>query len=127
VTMNARSKQTLEWIVTAVLACVFVAAGLTKLIGLPQQVDLFHQFGLPHWVLLLVGALEIVFAALLISRTTRSYGAMGLACVMIGASFAHIMAHVMLPMLFVNAALCFAAGWLVLRHRPEFLQVRRHA
>ena len=125
--MNARSRQTLEWIVTAVLACVFLPAGLTKLIGLPLEVDLFHRFGLPHWALLVVGTLEIVFALLLISRTTRSYGAMGLVCVMIGASFAHIFAHVMLPMLFVNAALCFAAGWLVLKHRPEFLQVRRHA
>lgn len=125
--MSARSKQTLEWIVIAVLACVFLAAGLTKLIGLPLQVELFHQFGLPHWVLLVVGTLEIVFGVLLISRTTRAYGAMGLVCVMIGASFAHIMAHVMLPMLFLNAALCFAAGWLVLKHRPAFLQVRRHA
>ena len=72
-----------------------------------------------------VGALEIVCAGLLRSVVTRSYGAMGLAALMIGASIAHVMTHVMLPMLFINAALCFAAGWLVMKHRPEFFQVRR--
>lgn len=123
-TRSARTQTTVS-IVTGVLAVVFLAAGVTKLISLPLQVDLFHRLGLPHWVLLTVGALEIVFAGLLISRTTRSYGAIGLAMVMTGASFAHVMTHVMLPMLFVNAALCFAAGWLVMKHRPEFFQVRR--
>jgi uncharacterized membrane protein YphA (DoxX/SURF4 family) len=115
------------WIVTVVLAVVFLAAGLTKLIGLPQQVELFHRFGLPHWALLVVGTLEILFALLLFARPTRSYGAMGLTLVMIAGSFGLVMSHVMLPMLFVNAVLGFSAAWLVLKRRPEFLQVRRHA
>lgn len=122
---TSRSRQTQVWIVTAVLAVTFLAAGLTKLIGLPQQVELFHRFGLPHWVLLTAGTLEIACAGLLLNRSTRSSGAIGLALVMIGASLTHVMTHVMLPVLFLNAALGFAAGWLILKHRPGFLQVAR--
>ena len=115
------------WIVSAVLGCVFLAEGVTKLFGLPLQVELFHRFDLPDLALPLVGALEIGLAALLLSRSTRSYGAIGMACVLIADSFALVMTHLMLPMLFVNVTLGLAAGWLVLRHRPGFLQVRRHA
>lgn len=122
-TRSART-QVVVSIVTGALALVFAGAGVTKLLGLPWQVELFHSFGLPHWMLLVVGAVEIVLAGLLISKTTRSFGAIGLAMLMIGASLAHVMTHVLLPMLFVNAALCFAAGWLVMQHRPEFFRVR---
>ena len=50
-----------------------------------------------------------------------------LAIVMIGASLAHVMTGVMLYLLFLNAALCFAAGWVMLKHRPFFFQVRGRA
>lgn len=122
--LQLRSKGARVALISGTLAAVFMTAGLMKLFGLRWQVDLFHQLGLPHWVLLAVGTVECVGALLLLNHGTRSYGAMGLALVMIGASLAHVMTGVMLPLLFVNAVLCFAAGWLVLSHRPRFLQVR---
>lgn len=122
---KAQSKQ-LVLIVSVVLGLVFAADGVTKVLGLSLQVE-SHQFGLPSWVLPVVGLFELVFAGLLVAKVTRSWGAMGLACVVIGESLARVMTQVMLPMLFVNAVLGFAAGWLVLKHRPAFLQVRRHA
>ena len=119
---SRKSKQIL--IVSVVLALVFLVAGVSKLIGLPLMVDMFHRLGLPHWVLLTVGTVEIVGALLLLNSGTRPYAATGLALVMIGASLAHVMTGVMLPMLFFNAALCFATGWVLLQHRPSFFQVR---
>ena len=52
-------------------------------------------------------------------RSTRAWAALGLSLLMIAASFAHVMTHVMLPLLFANAVLSFAAGWLVLQHAPS--------
>ncbi|MDP1828128.1 MAG: DoxX family protein [Archangium sp.] len=107
---------------TALLVVVFVASGVAKLLGVHQVKTLFGQFGLPHWALVAVGAVELTCAGLLLSWSTRAYGALGLAMVMIGASLAHVMTGVMLPLLFANAILCFIAGWVVLQHRPSFLK-----
>ena len=112
-----------EMIVAALLAAVFLAAGIAKLVGVPVVVSVFHDFGLPHWTLLLIGVAEVSLALMLLVRSTRAWAALGLSLLMIAASFAHVMTHVMLPLLFANAVLCFAAGWLVLQHRPQFLKV----
>ena len=44
---------------------------------------------------------------------------------MIGASGAHVMTGAVLPLLFLNAALCFAAGWVVLQRRPSFFSIAK--
>lgn len=107
--------------VSTTLAVVFLLAGGTKLMRPPLQVDMFRQFGLPGWTLTVVGALEIIFAALTFGRSTRAYGAVGLVAVMVGAALTHVMTGVMLPMLFINAVLFGAAAWVVIKHRPTFL------
>ena len=125
--MYASKKSQAVWIASVALAVVFMGAGAAKLAGLPLMVEMFQRFGLPHWVLLTVGVLEILGALLLLNGATRPYAATGLAVVMIGASLAHVMTGVMPYMLFFNAALCFAAGWVLMQHRPGVLQVRRSA
>lgn len=109
---------------TVLLVVVFLISGVAKLVGIEQVLMLFRQLGLPHWAVVAVGAVELTCAGLMLSWSTRAYGALGLAMVMIGASLAHVMTGVMLPLLFANAILCFIAGWVVLQHRPQFLKAQ---
>jgi hypothetical protein len=119
---SRRRKAQLMNVATVALVVVFVASGAAKLFGVAQVVTVFRQLGLPHWVLVAVGAVELSSAGLMLGASTRAYGALGLAVVMIGASLAQVMTGVMLPLLFANALLCFIAGWVVLQHRPAFLK-----
>lgn len=109
--------------VTTAMAVVFFLAGLAKWLRLSMVVELFRQLGLPGWMLLVVGTLEIGFATLLINRPTRPYGAMGLAVVMAGAVMTHAMTGVMLPMIFLNALLFTGCVWVVIKDRPAFMRL----
>lgn len=120
--MSNRDAGRRESIITGVLVVVFAAAGVAKVVGLEQPVSLFRQFGFPPWMLIGVGATEILLSLLLLLRSTRGDAAVGLCLVMIAASLAHVMTGVMLPMLFANALLCFSAGWLVMHNRPALLK-----
>ena len=111
-----------QTIVAGLLAVVFIGAGVSKIAALALPAAMFRQFGLPLWMMVGIGAAEIVLALMLIARSTRSHGAVGLSLIMMGASLSHVMTGVMLPMLFANAVLCFAAGWLVMGNRPAVLQ-----
>ena len=108
--------------VAGLLAVLFIGAGVSKIAALELPVTLFRHFGLPHWMMIGIGAAEVILALMLIARSTRSHGAVGLALIMIGASLSHVMTGVMLPLLFANAVLCFAAGWLIMENRPVVLQ-----
>ncbi len=116
---EVRKRQT---IVAGLLAVLFIGAGISKIAGLEIPTSLFRQFGLPHWMMVGIGAAEIILALMLVPRSTRSHGAVGLALLMIGASLSHVMTGVMLPLLFPNAVFCFAAGWLIMENRPAVLQ-----
>ena len=77
------------WGLAGLLALVFVAAGLSKLMGVPQTVLPFEQIGLPA-LALLVGLLEIAGAVGLFVPKLRFWAALGLCATMVGAIGYHL-------------------------------------
>ncbi len=56
------------------LVALSIATGITKLIQLPAEMDLFHNAGWPVWLILLFGAVQIVGGILIIWPKTRRVG-----------------------------------------------------
>jgi len=72
-------------VLTWLLALLFVAGGVTKLIGIESAVAGFEHYGYPPWFRLLIGALETLGGiGLLLPALVRSAAA-GLVGIMIGA------------------------------------------
>lgn len=94
-----------------VLGALFIASGAMKLLQLSMAVQMFEAFGLPRWTLIAVGLFEVVSGALLLARSTRFFGALGVCAVMLGAAAVHVVTEVNLPMVFLNGALFAAAAW----------------
>jgi uncharacterized membrane protein YphA (DoxX/SURF4 family) len=89
------------WFATIALVGVFAYSGISKLIGGSPLIDRFTYWGYPAWFLLVVGAAEVVGAALLILPKTALYGAIVLGAVMAGAVFTHVRYAEWFPALFV--------------------------
>jgi putative oxidoreductase len=103
----SKRKNIALWIITGVLALMFLFAGGLKLVGAQQAVDNFHRWGYPDWFRLVTGGLEVLCAALLlVPRATVFAGAL-LLCTMVGAMGTHIHSHelAMLPLPLILAIL----------------------
>jgi uncharacterized membrane protein YphA (DoxX/SURF4 family) len=82
---EGRGKVIAVWVLTALLAIVFFAAGGTKLAAHAPHPANFAHWGLPVWAMYGVGAWEVLGAiALLVPRTT-ALGALWLIANMVGA------------------------------------------
>ncbi|MGH3930505.1 MAG: DoxX family protein [Pseudonocardiaceae bacterium] len=73
------------WILQVLVAAVFLFAGVTKLIGIAAQVELFEAIGFGQWFMYLTGALEVIGAVALLIPRFIALGALLLAGVMAGA------------------------------------------
>ncbi len=78
------------WIVRALLALAFAAAGAAKLYGVPMLVEEFEHIGLGQWFRYLTGTLELLGAVLILAPSLVAFGALLLICVMIGATLTHL-------------------------------------
>ncbi len=78
------------WILSGLVALIFIGAGGAKLAGAAVMVDLFAKVGLGQWFRYFTGLLEVAAGiGLLISRYAF-YAAVLLAIVMAGAFIAHV-------------------------------------
>ena len=71
----------LRWL----FALVFVAAGVTKLVGIAAAVEGFAHLGYPPWFRLLIGGLETAGGIGLVLPALTRLAASGLLGIMIGA------------------------------------------
>ena len=79
------------WAFQALLMAFFAFAGINKLLGLQQEmVDSFVRMGAPLWFRYLVGCFELIGAFTLIIPRLSSFGALWLACIMVGAVLTHL-------------------------------------
>jgi putative oxidoreductase len=74
------------WVLQAVLAFQFAGGGLLKLTGAPELVELFATIGAGQWLRYLVGTLEVAGAVGLLVPRLSGLAALGLACLMLGAT-----------------------------------------
>jgi hypothetical protein len=105
------------WIVKALVAVAFFAAGSMKLLGLPMMVEMFEQVGLGQWFRYLTGTLELVGAVAILIPTVAGFGAVLLCAIMVGAIFTHLL---VLPGSPIPAAVLLALNALVAwAHRDQ--------
>ncbi|MBA2429869.1 MAG: DoxX family protein [Thermoleophilaceae bacterium] len=81
------------WVVQILLAALFAFAGINKLLApQPEVVEGFTRIGLGQWFRYLTGGLELAGAIGLLIPRLSGLAALGLAGVMVGAVFAHVLA-----------------------------------
>jgi uncharacterized membrane protein YphA (DoxX/SURF4 family) len=85
-----RVRTYLAWTLQILLAAAFLAAGLSKLAGVPMMVDLFDRIGVGQWFRYVTGLVEIGGAVLLLVPGLAGAGAAFLAATMAGAVLAHL-------------------------------------
>lgn len=78
------------WIVSIVVAAMFIMAGGTKLAGLPMHVEHFQKWGYPDWFRILIGTAEVAGGVGLLIPRLASFAAAGLAAIMLGAVYTHL-------------------------------------
>ena len=78
------------WTLQVLVALAFVAAAAGKLLGSADMVALFDAVGVGQWFRYVTGLLELLGALLLIVPGKAAFGAVLLACVMVGAVVAHL-------------------------------------
>ena len=88
--MASKGKTIGAWLVSALLAALFLMAGVSKLLGAEAHVEHFAHWGYPDWFRIVVGAVETISAVLLIVPKTVVLGAAGIATIMLGATYTHL-------------------------------------
>lgn len=76
--------------VRILLALVFAAAGIAKLAGVPQMIQVFDAIGVGQWFRYLTGATEVIGAVLLLLPATGFLGALLVTATMVGAVATHL-------------------------------------
>ena len=67
--MTTKTKNSIAWVLAALLAFTFAASGITKLLGVEMQIKNLESWGFPLWMRFPIGLSEIAFAiALLIPK-----------------------------------------------------------
>jgi putative oxidoreductase len=78
------------WTLQVLLALAFLAAGSGKLLGSSDMIALFDAIGVGQWFRYVTGSLEVLGALLLVIPGKAAFGAVLLACIMVGAVVAHL-------------------------------------
>ena len=78
------------WILSLLVAFIFLRVGISKLISAPNMVEEFNRVGLGQWFRYFAGSLEVTGAiGLLVPKASR-WGALLLMIVMVGAIITHL-------------------------------------
>jgi putative oxidoreductase len=78
------------WALRALLALMFAMAGLSKVFGDPAMVEMFATIGVGQWFRYVVGALEISGAVGILVPRLSGPAALGLVCLMVGATLTNL-------------------------------------
>ncbi len=89
-TWKVRPGTIVLWVLQVVLASQFASAGVMKLSGNQQMVDMFADIGAGQWLRFLVGALEVAGALGLLIPRLCGLAALGLAALMTGAVITNV-------------------------------------
>jgi putative oxidoreductase len=109
------------WGVRILLALAFGAAGIAKLAGAAQMVQVFEAIGFGQWFRLVTGVVEVVGAVLLLVPATGFFGGALLSATMIGAVATHLfmIGGSAVPALVLG----LLSGFIAWRERPMLLRM----
>lgn len=115
-TIRGRAVNFTLWALQALLALMFAMAGLAKVGGDPAMVDMFATIGIGQWFRYVVGALEIAGAVGVLIPRLSGLAALGLVCLMAGATITNLFvlgASPLLPvgLLLVSALVAWGRRW----------------
>jgi uncharacterized membrane protein YphA (DoxX/SURF4 family) len=95
-TLESTTLKTVRWkaisftILRIVLALFLMLAGVMKIIGAQQMIDLFDTVGIGQWFRIFTGVFELVTGLLLLYPATIGIGALLGVAAMVGATIANI-------------------------------------
>jgi len=87
---TGRGKTIAAWVLSALLAALFLFAGGQKLLGTGGTVEHFTQWGYPPWFRTIIGLIEVSGGLALLVPRVAFYAAGALGVVMIGAIHTHL-------------------------------------
>ncbi len=87
---TSRTVTVILWTLQVVMAAQFMLAGGVKLAGAGPVVAMFDTIGLGQSFRYVTGAIEVGSAVLLLIPSLAVFGAILLACTMMGATIAHV-------------------------------------
>lgn len=115
-----------SWVFQILLAALFIMMGAQKLMGEAEVTTNFARWGLPGFMLFVIGALEVAGGIGLLIPKLAGLAATGLIGIMVGALFTHLshgemdMAPVPVVVMVVLAGIVYLRNPLVLlRKAPE--------
>jgi uncharacterized membrane protein YphA (DoxX/SURF4 family) len=85
-----RSLTITAWVLQALAAVAFLGAGIPKLTGAAPMVQMFDTIGIGQWFRYATGGIEVGSAVLLLVPGAAAFGAILLACTMVGAILTHL-------------------------------------
>ena len=111
---RSKGKTILIWVLALLVAGLFAAAGVSKLMNPEGHVESFVGWGYPPWFMYLTGFFEVGGGLLVLIPKTRIYGVLLLSVTMVGASLTHLMAgeFAAAPVPLVFLTLVGTLGWL---------------
>jgi putative oxidoreductase len=101
------------WALQTLLAIMVAMAGLAKVFGDPAMVEMFATIGVGQWFRYVVGALEIAGAVGVLVPRLSGLAALGLVCLMAGATLTNIFvlgASPLLPLVLLAVSALVALG-----------------
>ena len=105
------------WALRALLALAFAMAGSAKVFGDPAMVEMFATIGIGQWFRYLVGALEIAGAVGVLVPRLLGLAALGLLCLMVGATLTNLFVLGTSPL--IPVALLMVTALVALGHWPR--------
>jgi putative oxidoreductase len=87
---EGRGKTIVVWVLSVLLAALYVFAGTPKIMGAADAVEGFTRFGYPGWFRVLIGVIEVVGGIGLLVPRLAFYAAGALGAVMIGAAYTQV-------------------------------------
>jgi putative oxidoreductase len=86
----SKAKRVMLWIVSIVVAAMFIMAGGMKFAGLPMHVEHFQKWGYPDWFRVSIGIAKVADGVGLLIARLASFGAAGLVAIMLAAVYTHL-------------------------------------
>jgi uncharacterized membrane protein YphA (DoxX/SURF4 family) len=107
------------WIISVLLAAMFVMAGSGKLFNPAQFQAAFANYGYPAWFVTVIGIVETLGGLLVLVPRVAFYAAGALAVVMAGATFSHLKTAGEAPRAVVPIVLFILSVVVALARRPK--------